>query len=361
MSSPDIGYWLGFHLVPGVSAGRLETLIARFGSLEAAWHASPAALRQAGLPERVVEALVEKRRQLDLGRELERARRSGATLIPLAEDAYPRLLKEIASPPLVLFVRGELRAEDEQAIALVGTRRPTAYGKDVALQLSGELASRGVVIVSGLARGIDRVAHEAALDAGGRTIAVLGSGIDVIYPPEHARLAERIAGQGALVTEFPPGEQPMAKNFPVRNRLISGLSLGVVVVEAPRKSGALITANFAADQGRTVYAVPGPIFSPMSAGTLQLLREGATPIGSAEDILRDLRLEARQLTLEARAALPASPEEREILAHLRPGPCHIDDLAAQLGLGISQVSALLMQMQLKGLVRHLGAQHYAGA
>jgi len=361
VSSPEIGYWLGFHLVPGVSAGRLQTLRACFESLEAAWHASPRALQQAGLPERVVEALVERRRQLDLGRELERARRSGARLVALEDDCYPRLLKEMASPPLVLFVRGELRPEDEQALALVGTRRPTAYGKDVARQLSGELASHGVTIVSGLARGIDRIAHEAALEAGGRTIAVLGNGLDVVYPPEHAPLADRIAGQGALVTEFPPGEQPLAKNFPVRNRLISGLSLGVVVVEAPRKSGALITANFALDQGRTVYAVPGSIFSPMSAGTLQLLREGATPIGSAGEILDDLRLEARQLALEARTLLPASPEERDILAHLAAGPCHIDELAAQLGLAVSQVSALVLQMQLKGLVRHLGAQHYASA
>lgn len=361
MASPDVAYWLGFHLVPGISAGRLETLLARFGSLAEAWEADPAALRSAGLPTRVVDALVERRARLDLAHELERVRRSGAEAIALADDAYPRVLKEIASPPLVLFVRGRLQLEDEHAIAIVGTRRPTAYGKDVAAQLSRDLAAHGVTVVSGLARGIDRVAHEAALEAGGRTIAVLGSGIDVVYPPEHARLAERIVEQGALVTEFPPGEQPLAKNFPVRNRLISGLSLGVVVVEAPRKSGALITATFAVDQGRTVYAVPGPIFSPMSAGTLQLLRDGATPVGSASDILEDLRLEARQLALDVRAVLPTTAEERTILAHLTPGPCHIDDLAAQVGLGISQVSALLMQMQLKGLVRHLGAQHYAAA
>lgn len=357
----DTAYWLGFHLVPGIGATRLARLIDSFGSLEAAWYASQPALRASGLNERAAATLVKTRSELSLDAELARVERAGVTILTMADDAYPRLLREIPSPPPVLYVRGELTPADDGGVGIVGTRRASAYGREMALRLADGLARAGVTVVSGLARGIDGVAHGAALEAGGRTIAVLGCGLDTIYPPEHHKLAERIVAQGALVSEFPLGTRPDAANFPVRNRLISGLSLGVVVVEAPARSGALITANFAADQGRTVFAVPGSALAPTSSGTIQLLRDGATVAAHADDILAELHLTTRQLTLETRQVLPANGAEQGVLALLSAEPRHIDEVALDCGLPIGQLSAVLLEMQLKGLVRNVGTQHYVRA
>lgn len=350
--------WLGFHLVPGIGATRIARLIDYFGSLGAAWTATPAQLRASGLNERVAQALISTREHLSLDREMEKVERAGVTLITMADDAYPRLLREISSPPLLLYVRGELTHSDEHAVAIVGTRRATPYGREVTRRLSQDFAQAGVTVVSGLARGIDAVAHQVTLDNGGRTIAVLGSGVDVIYPPEHRRLADEVVEQGALVSEFPLGTKPDAPNFPVRNRLISGLSLGVVVVEAPRRSGALITANFAADQGRTVYAVPGSILASASEGPIQLLRDGATLAASAEDVLSDLNLSTRQAEFQTRQMLPTSEEEATLLQRLDGEPHHIDEIALETGMHISRLSALLLELQLKGFVRNVGGQHY---
>lgn len=354
-------FWLGFHLVPGIGATRVARLLEHFGSLAAAWEANVEELRAAGLSERVAGKLVATRRRISLEREMERIARACVSLVTLADPAYPRLLREIPSPPLLLYVRGTLTPADEHSIGIVGTRRASAYGREMTRRLTGDLVRAGLTIVSGLARGIDAVAHRTALEMGGRTIAVLGSGVDVIYPPEHRQLAEQVAQQGALVSEFPLGTPPDGPNFPVRNRLISGLSLGVVVVEAPRRSGALITANFAADQGRTVYAVPGSAMAPGSEGPLQLLRDGAVLAASAEDILADLKLTVRQANLEARQALPTTSEEADVLHYLDGEPRHIDEIALESGLAISRLSALLLEMQLKGLVRNVGHQHYVRA
>lgn len=357
----ETAYWLGFHLVPGIGATRVARLIEHFGSLERAWHAGVEHLRGAGLNERAAQSLAATRKRISLDREMARLDQAGVHIRTLGGEDYPRLLREIPSPPLVLYVRGTLDARDEHAIGVVGTRRVSAYGREMARRLSGDLAAAGLTIVSGLARGVDAVAHQTTLDHGGRTIAVFGCGLDTIYPPEHRRLAEQIAQQGALVSEFPLGTRPEASNFPVRNRLISGLSLGVVVVEAPRRSGALITANFAADQGRNVYAVPGSALSAGSEGPLQLLRDGATLAASADDVLADLNMPVRQTAFEVRQALPASNEEARILALLDLEPRHIDEVAMEGGIGIHRLSALLLEMQLKGLVRNVGAQHYVRA
>ena len=357
----ETAYWLGFHLVPGIGATRVARLLEHFGSLEAAWHADTGALRAAGLNDRAATSLIATRERVVLDRELDRIDRHGVTIFTLADDAYPRLLREIPSPPLVLYVRGELGPADQPAVAVVGTRRASSYGREMARRLSTEVAAAGVTVVSGLARGIDGTAHQAALDAGGRTIAVFGCGIDTIYPPEHRRLADAIVGSGAIVTEFPLGTPPDAPNFPVRNRLISGLSLGVIVVEAPRRSGALITANFAADQGRTVYAVPGSVLSPGSEGPLQLLRDGATLAATADDVLTDLNLVDRQAAMENRQLLPTSDEEAAVLERLDGQPRHIDEIALETGMAVSRLSALLLELQLKGFVRNVGAQHYVRA
>ena len=235
----DPRYWLGFHLTKGIGPARLERLLAYFGDLGAAWGADPRELERAGLGEGLRESLAATKREYDLDRELARVERAGVSLLTWDDERYPQRLRQIAGAPPVLYVKGELTAADELALAVVGTRRATSYGREVTARLAGELAEAGLTIVSGLARGIDAYAHDAALRAGGRTLAVLGCGVDVVYPADHRALAARIAerGQGALVSEYHLGTPPDAPNFPARNRLIAGLSLGVLVTEAPSKSG----------------------------------------------------------------------------------------------------------------------------
>jgi DNA processing protein len=352
-------FWLGFHLIPSVGSARIARLIDSFGSLKNAWSADEETLVGSGMNRRAARVLVTKRADINPEHEMEKVATSGASFLTLADDRYPRLLREIPSPPPVIYVKGELLPDDETAIGVVGTRRATQYGREMTRRLSSGLASAGVVIVSGLARGVDGIAHAAAIAAGGRTVAVLGCGVDQLYPPEHRKLSEQVIEQGALVSEFPIGTRPEARNFPIRNRLISGLSLGVLVVEAPRKSGALITSTFAADQGRTVFAVPGSAMSAASEGTLQLLRDGAALAASVDDILAELNLDRRHAAIENRKLLPdASGDERNVLQALESEPKHIDEIAIDTGINISQLSAMLLQMQLKGLVRETGGQHY---
>ncbi|MDQ3412595.1 MAG: DNA-processing protein DprA [Chloroflexota bacterium] len=354
----DPKYWAGFHRVPYVGPTRIDRLLRRFGTLERAWSAAPAELR-AVLDERSVESLLKTRSSLGLDAEMDRYKRAGIAVVTRVDAVYPRLLAEISAPPPVLYVRGNLLERDEVAVAIVGTRRATGYGREVTNRLATDLAAAGITIVSGLARGVDAVAHQAALRAGGRTIAVLGSGPDVIYPPEHHNLAEEIIANGAVLSDYPPGRKPDGPNFPARNRIISGLSLGVVIAEAPVRSGALITADFAADQSREVFVVPGSILSASGAGGLRLLRDGARLVTSAEDILEDLKLLGSQQRTAVQQPLPFESEpERRLHALLTGDGQHIDDLAAALNLPIGEVSGLLLTMELKGLVRNTGAQHY---
>jgi DNA processing protein len=256
---------------------------------------------------------------------------------------------------------GDFAPPDTFAVAVVGTRRATHYGREVAARLSAELAEAGITVISGLAKGIDTIAHQSALEAGGRTIAVLGSGLDVIYPAENRGLARRIVeeGRGAVVSEYPLGTQPDAINFPPRNRIVSGLSLGVLVVEAPEKSGALITVDFALEQGRDVFAVPGPITSYSSDGTNRLLKQGARCVTSVRDILEELDMQMVTEHVEAVKALPSDPTERMLLELLQESSQHVDELTNRSGLPSSTVSAILTMMELKGMVRHLGGMHYA--
>jgi DNA processing protein len=352
-----VKYWVAFHQVPYVGPTRLSRLIDYFGDLERAWQATPHELRRV-LDERSVESLLKTRGSLSPDAEMERIERLGMRALTLGDTDYPSLLREIPAPPPVLYVRGELLPADAIAVAIVGTRRHTAYGREVATRLATELAEAGITVVSGLARGIDGFAHTAALRAGGRTLAVLGSGVNVIYPPEHRNLADQIAAQGALVSDYPPDRKPDAVNFPARNRIISGLTLGTVVVEAPSRSGALITTDFAADQGRDVFVVPGSILSAASAGCNRLLRDGARPVTCAADILEDLNLARRQEQTAVQQSLPMDEDERRILALLGGDAQHIDEIIAAANMAISQGAALLLTLELKGLVRNLGAQHY---
>ncbi|MBX0330047.1 DNA-processing protein DprA [Oscillochloris sp. ZM17-4] len=358
MAPPNTRYYLGFNLVPGVGPARLARLIAHCGSVEAAWRADDLDLVMAGLDARSSAALRSARAQLDLDAELERADRAGVALLSIEDPAYPALLRAAPGAPPLIYVRGSLALADAWAVAVVGTRSPTSYGREVAHRLSHDLAQRGVTVVSGLAIGVDSVAHAAALEAGGRTVAVLGSGVDLPYPERNRAMAERIIAQGALVSDYPLGTRPVAMNFPPRNRLISGMSLGTVVVEAGERSGALITVEFALEQGRDVFAVPGHIFSRQSAGTHRLLRDGATLVTCAGDILEGLNLTDAAVQHEARAELPTDPIELAMIELLGYEPQHIDGLGRAAGMPPAQVAAALAILELKGLVRQVGPMEY---
>jgi DNA processing protein len=357
----DTKYWLGFSLVPEIGPKRLKLLLNAFDSLVAAWNAREFHLREAGLEEMPTANLLRIRSQIDLEAEMVKVERVGARLLTLADDNYPALLRELPDAPVVLYLRGTLLPQDELALAIVGTRKATTYGRDAAAYLAGQLARQGVTILSGLAHGIDAAAHKGALESGGRTIAVFGCGIDQIYPPDHRELALQIAGNGALISEFPIGSKPEARNFPRRNRVISGLSLGVLVAEAPEQSGAIITATIAAEQGREIFAVPGNIFSPANRGTNRLIQDGAKLVIGVEDILDELDIAHRNVqtkTVTERIA-PASTTEAKLLQHLSPDPLHIDDLARLCGLPITTVTSTLTLLELKGLARSVGHMQYS--
>ena len=354
--------WLGFSLTRGIGPVRLQKLLARFGDVTAAWNAAQHELRAAGLSARWIENLMQVRSQVDLDALLARYHEQGISLLTWDDPSYPRRLKQLqaVSPP-VLFVRGQLQPQDFWAVAIVGTRRATAYGRQVADELARTLVQQGVTVISGLARGIDTVAHRAAVSAGGRTVAVLGSGVDVIYPPENRQLAEAIMEHGAIVSDYPPGTRPESANFPPRNRLIAGLSLAVVVVEAGRQSGALITAEFAAEQGRDVFAVPGTIYAPQSRGTNWLIRQGAHPLLSPRDLLDALDLEHILQQQDTQKTVPTSDLERQLLDLLTNEARSIDELVRLSGLPTGQVSATLTLMELKGLVRQVAPLRFIAA
>jgi DNA processing protein len=290
---------------------------------------------------------------------MEKLDRLGVAVLSIYDSGYPPRLKEVFNAPPLLYVKGELTRQDDQSIGVVGTRSPTVYGKELAGRIVPQLVGAGLTIVSGLARGIDSIAHHAALDAGGRTIAVLGSGLDVIYPSENKGLATRIVQHGAVVTEYPLGTKPDAFNFPARNRIISGLSLGSVVVEAQLGSGALITADYALEQNREVFAFPGRATDRGSAGCNKLIREGrAKLVTSTEDILDELDLTVAVQQLEIKTVLPANDEESQLLALLSHDPVYIDDLSRQSSLPAPTVSSTLMMLELKGVVRQVGSMAY---
>lgn len=353
-------YWLGFSLVKGIGPVRLRALRQYFGDLEIAWKAAEPDLLAAGLDRRSLVNLIQVRQAINLDKVLRDIDGLSATVLTLDDPDYPSLLHELPDAPPVLYVRGTLVEADQWAVAFVGTRRATVYGRDMTRQLVTSLVDAGITIVSGLALGIDAAAHQSALDAGGRTIAVLGCGIDTVYPPEHHTLAEAIVDSGALITEYPPGTPPEAKNFPVRNRLISGLALGVVVVEAPGNSGALLTADHAVEQGRDVFAVPGNVTSRSSIGTNRLIQNGAKLVISADDILDELNLTRSTVEThtQLREIVPSDPTEAALARCLSDEPLHIDDLCQLSGLPITQVSSVLALMELKGMVRRLEGMQY---
>jgi DNA processing protein len=351
-------YWVGFSRAAGIGAVRLRLLLDHFGDVASAWGADEQSLHASAIGPHAVQGIVEARRGLDLEQELERLTRGGFSVLTWEDPAYPAHLLEIASPPIVLYCWGVLERADRYATAIVGTRRPTPYGQAVARDLATALAVHGVTVVSGLARGIDSIAHRASLDAGGRTLAVLGSGLDEVYPPEHRGLAQEIAAQGAILTEYPLGTRPEAGNFPVRNRIVSGLAKVLVVVEAGESSGALITAEFAADQGREVFAVPGSIYSRASRGVHRLISQGATPLVAPEDVLEALAIPSQTPPASDEIVSLGADLEGQLAGLLSDDPVHADDLVARTHRAPSEVMAALSMLELQGRAVQVGGMHY---
>jgi DNA processing protein len=310
------------------------------------------------LGEKTTDEFIKLRSILDLDHELGRIKSRGYKVVSWDCEEYPVRLKEIASPPPVLYVWGEMHPTDRWAVAIVGTRRMSHYGETVARELASTLAANGITVVSGMAKGVDGVAHRSALANGGRTIAVLGSGLDNLYPPEHRTLASEISMQGAVITDYALGTRPEARNFPPRNRIISGLALVAVIIEAGESSGALITAHFAVDQGREVFAVPGNINSRYSKGTNQLIRDGASPMLTIDDILVALNFDVikRQEVIEE--FNPEDENERLVYDRLSTVPIHVDEIGSQCGLPVSQINASLAMLELKGRARQVGGMQY---
>ncbi|HEY7313321.1 MAG TPA: DNA-processing protein DprA [Gemmataceae bacterium] len=369
--SDNVHDLLTLSLVPGIGPRLTAALLERFGSAGAALRASVAELSAIPyITPRLAESITQAAARDDAAAELERVERHGVRLIALGTPEYPSSLANIPDPPHLLYLRGTLTPADGNAVALVGSRGCTDYGRRVAARLSAGLVRAGVTVVSGLARGIDGAAHRAALEAGGRTLAVMAGGLSSIYPPEHADLARAVEASGAVLTETNMDQEPLAGLFPVRNRIISGLSKIVVLVEAAQKSGALITASHAADQGRTVMAVPGPVEAASSGGCLELIRKGAVLCRGVEDVLEELHgvsamavAEKQAATATAAPPVPSGPppglddSQRRIWEMLTEA-CHLDQLVQRLGLAVPQVSGALMMMEMRKVVRRLPGNRY---
>jgi len=357
--------WIALSQVKGLGGVSFKKLAAHFVDPTRVFSASAEELQQVpGLDKSVIEGLVNFSGWEQIETEIRRIRQAEVTIVPFTDVRYPARLRMIADPPPFLYVKGEIRAEDDKAVAVVGSRSASDYGRKVTRDLSRGLAALGFTVVSGLARGIDGTAHETALRCGGRTIAVLGSGVDRAYPPEHAALYRRISQNGAVVSELPVGTRPMAFNFPPRNRLISGLSLGVVVVEATEKSGSLITAALALEQGREVFAVPGEVGSSRSRGAHRLIRQGAKLVETVEDIVEEiapqLLTRAGEQAKDGRRGLPqnASEEVKKIFHLLQERSLQIDEVIESSGFSPAKVSEVLLDLELQGYLRQLPGKRY---
>ena len=355
----DIKYWIALSRVSLLGTVRIRRLETYFGDLRNAWEASPGALKAAGIEDGPAREILAARDTICP--EAEQAKLEQASVRPINwnHPDYPWRLKEIPDPPPVLYVKGMLQPEDERAVAVVGTRGPTAYGREAAGVLAADLARNGITIVSGLARGIDGIAHRAALDNGGRTIAVVANGLDIVYPSEHAGLSRRAEEQGAVVSEYPLGVRPNPRSFPRRNRLISGLSLGTLVIEASETSGATWTVQHALEQDREVFCVPGSIFSPASRFTNKMIQQGAKLVSSYQDVLEELNLNvvAQQYELDI-GTEDQDEDEADLLQYLNEQPLHIDDIRRSASLPITTVSSMLSILELKGKVKQVGCMHY---
>lgn len=363
--------WIALTFVTGVGSRTAAMLIDRFGSPTSVFETSGHALESAGLKRETVEVIKSAETREKAAHEIEELARLGGKALTLTDERYPQLLRETYDPPIVIYCLGDLTAALSQpAIAIVGSRRCSTYGRNVAEKLSRELAERGVTVVSGLARGIDSAAHRGALEGHGLTVAVMGTGLDAVYPKENRKLAERIAEKGALITEFPLATPPVSQNFPFRNRVISGLSLGVMVVEGAERSGSLITARLAYEQGRDVFAVPGNITSAKSFGPNYLIKDGAKLVQTWRDVIEELPAEMKATILSAERGegrikqvvsdeVALSDSERKVLKMLNTDEAvHIDQLISKSGLSLGELMGALLQLEMTDRIRQLPGKSF---
>lgn len=354
-------FWFALKSVPLVGNVTFRRLLERFDTPERALKASESELVQVkGLNAAVVASITGHDYRAFAESECGKVEKAGVRVVNFLSGEYPKILLEIPDPPPFLYVKGSLEGI-EPALAIVGSRRASSYGRLTTTRLAGELAENGVTVVSGMARGVDTAAHRGALNSGGRSVGVLGCGIDVVYPPENEGLFSEMASKGALVSEFPMGTPPLAENFPRRNRIISGISRGVLVVEAAEKSGSLITAEYALEQGREVFAVPGNINFSSSRGSNRLIKQGAKLVETVEDILEELprRKAGTAGTAATTPCFSLTPQEATLYTLLAGSPLHIDDIITKSGLTVSDVSAILLRLELKGAIMQLSGKIFA--
>ena len=361
-NSNKLQFYLAFSQIQRIGSKKIKLLLNYFDSIESAWKAPMNELRAAGMDEGTLSEFLLRRSQINPEHELEKLEKEELKAVTIEDDDYPALLKETFTPPSILYYRGDLNNLHEQAIAVVGSRKITTYGKTVVEKIIPQLVNQDIIIVSGLALGIDALAHATTINAGKQTVAVLGSGLDrqSIYPASNRYLVDKILEKnGLLISEYPIGMMPLRHNFPARNRIISGLSLGTLVVEAGERSGALITAKFALEQNREVFAVPGNINQPLSIGTNNLVKRGAKLVQSAEDILEELNIKQLQQFKKNQEIIPDTPEEGVILKHLANEPLHLNEIVKRSHLTTQEVNATLMMLEMKGTVRNLGNNTYS--
>ncbi|MAF14245.1 MAG: DNA-protecting protein DprA [Parcubacteria group bacterium] len=356
----ELKYWLAFSQITSVGPVRWQRLLDYFGDLKTAWKASNNDLLKAKIDQKTIDEFLEQRNKIDPNLEFTKVEKNKVKIITILDQGYPKLLKEIYSPPPLLYYRGNLNLNNDFTLAVVGSRKITSYGRLVTERIVRQLAQAGLTIISGLALGVDVCAHQATVDCGGKTVAVLGSGIDQIYPATNRRVAEKIiTNGGAIVSEFPFGMPPLKQNFPRRNRLISGLSLGTLVTEATEKSGALITTKYSLDQNREVFAVPGNIYNQNSIGTNNLIKLGGKLITTANDILEALNLEQAKEFKAIKEVMPDNETEKVLFDLLGKGELHVDKLRQYARLDISIINSTLSVMEMKGIVKNIGNQTYA--
>ena len=364
VSDQDYAPWLALGRIKGVGGVNFKKITTQFADASAIFRASPAQLGEIeGLHRDIIDNITNFADWAEIDNEIRRARAAGIKMIPFSAAAYPLRLRSISDPPPLLYVKGEI-SNDDRAVAIVGSRSASDYGRRVARDLARGLVSFGFTVVSGMARGIDGMAHESAIQSGGRTVAVLGCGVDRAYPPEHEMLYRRISESGAVISELPMGARPIAFNVPARNRLISGLSLGVVVVEATEKSGSLITASLAAEQGREVFAVPGEAGASRSRGSHRLIRQGAKLVETVDDIIEEIAPQLARRAGDGAApvarTLPenSAPAARQIFALLNESALQVDQVIEQTGLTAPQLLQVLLDLELQGFVSQTPGKIY---
>ncbi len=362
MKKNSLKYWLSWNKIPDIGPKRFYRLIEYFGSVDVAWQAKSGEItRVLSLSSKISSRIFEEKNNINPERELDLIYKHKVNVLTIEDDLYPENLKTIHYPPPVLYYKGNIVEVDKNSISIVGSRKATYYGKMVAEKLSKDLALAGLTIISGMARGIDTAAHKGALSVNGRTIAVLGCGIDYIYPPENRRLAQEIEVSGAVISEFSLFTLPERQNFPRRNRIISGLSLGTLIVEAAEKSGALITADFALDQGREVFAIPGNINSPLSNGSHNLIKQGAKLVNNYKDILEEIHIVLPQKTTEKEMVtkdISITEEEKIIYRIITKEPTQIDEIIGISKLSVSKVSEILLSLELKDLIKEIEGKRF---